>query len=699
MLVAAIFAASAQVDAASILRAQQNGTYQQQRGGYGQNPYENPEEEEKQPQDTTKKEKRIKKPLESYFFSDSIRALRNFTWHIEKNKNYVDIEPLDTTLTKWRLDYPHQWKRLGNASTGGLGQASIPINYFERSESREFLFTQPYDAYTYREETVSFYNMKHPFIWLTYLESGQKRYKEEHFEILTSQNISPSTSVGISYRARGARGKYDRSRIKNQNFAGTFAHTGKRYSIHGAYFHNLVEQEENGGVVGEWAVRDTVFEMPSGIPMRLSSANAKNRYANNGFIIKQSIGIPLQRMTEKDFSMADLSSIYIGHTLSYNSWGKTYTDKYSTYTNERAARKEDGSYVSVTDTYYKSWYQDPMETRDSTYESLLSNRFFIQAQPWDRNGIVGTIDGGVGIDNHKFSQFTSQSYITGKMTSVKKTSWFAYASINGKFRKYIDWGADFKLYPSGYKGGEYSIGGNVAFTAFIKRHPLTLKGEFRQSAKAPGFWHENWYSNHYIWSNEFSKEKETKFHISLEAPTLGIEVGVWQSLIQDKIYYGADALPAQHDGTLSLTSIYVQKDFTIAGKLHLNHRILAQLSSNQEVMPLPKVSAFLSYFYEFWVKRNVLRMQIGLDARYNTSYYAPEWMPATSVFYNQREVKAGNYPYIDAFVSAKWKRMRILIKYQHLNKGLFGNNDYFQIAKYPLNPGMLKIGISWAFYD
>ena len=29
----------------------------------------------------------------------------------------------------------------------------------------------------------------------------------------------------------------------------------------------------------------------------------------------------------------------------------------------------------------------------------------------------------------------------------------------------------------------------------------------------------------------------------------------------------------------------------------------------------------------------------------------------------------------------------------------FGNGDYFSVARYPLNPGMFKMGISWGFYD
>ncbi len=692
--------AHAQVDASALMRAQRNG--QDITGGYGQNPYENPEEqngeEENKGEQADSTKKRERKPLESYFFNDSIRALRNFRWNIDRDYNKVDIHPLDTTLAAWRIDYPHYRERLGSNSVGGLGQASTEVNYFERSRSREFTFSQPYDAYNYTMENVPFYNMKHPYIWLTYLESGQKRYREEHFEATVSQNISPSTSVSLNYLARGARGKYDRARVKNHNFAGTFAHTGRRYSVHAGYFNNHIEQQENGGVVGEWAITDTTFEMPSGIPMKLASANARNIYRNNAFFIKQSIGIPLQRMTERDFSMAELSAVYIGHSFEYNSWSKIYTDNYATYTDERHSRNEDGTYTPATDVYYKNWYLNPVETRDSTYERIISNRLFVQAQPWDRNGVVGTIDGGVGLDCHTYSQFSLGDYLSGKEKKVNRTSWFAYASVDGKIKKYVDWGADFKIYPSGYRGGDYSFGARVAFKAYIKGKPLILKGNFSESGTSAGYWQENWSSNHYRWSNDFGKESETRFDIAFLVPDYGVEIGVWQSFLRNKVYYDADCMPRQFSGNVSLTSIYAQKDFTIKG-LHLNHRVLVQLTSDREVIPLPLVSAFLSYYYEFWVKRDVLRLQIGLDGRFNTSYYAQGYNPALSVFYNQNEVEVGNYPYIDAFVSAKWKRMRILIKYQHLNQGLFGNNEFFSIAKYPLNPGMFKIGLSWAFYD
>ena len=704
--------ATAQLDASALMRGQRNAArggnslsgMQNGLGGLGTDPNamgmegENGEQQQGEQQDSTKKEKKPRKPLESYFFNDSIRALRNFQWTVDRNTNKVKIAPIDTTLALWRLDYPHYHKRLGNNSVGGLGQASQEVNYFERNTSREFTFARPYEAYAYSLDNVPFYNMKHPYIWMTYLESGQKRYREEHFEITASQNINPSTSFSVNYKARGARGKYDRSRIKNQNIATTFAHTGKRYSIHAAFMHNHIDQQESGGVVGEWAITDTVFEMPSGVPMRLAAAEANNLYRNTSFFVKQSIGIPLQRMTEKDFSMAELSAVYIGHLFEYNSWSKVYTDKYATYTDERYERNENGTFKSHTDTYYKEWLLNPDNTRDSLAERIITNRLFVQAQPWDRNGVVGTIDGGVGIDLHTYSQFALTDYLSGKYERVKKTAWFAYAGIDGKIRKYVDWGASFKLYPSGYRGGDFDLRAHAAFTAFIKGKPFTLSGEFSQSSSSAGYWMDHWLSNHYMWQNNFGKENETRFNVAFTVPDHGIELGFWQSVVTDKIYYGADCKPAQYDGAVSLTSIYAQKDFNIKG-LHLNHRVLVQMSTNNEVVPVPLVSAFLSYYYEFWVKRDVLRVQIGLDGRFNTSYYAQGYNPALSVFYNQREVEVGNYPYVDAFVSAKWKRMRILFKYQHLNKGLFGNGEAFQIARYPLNPGMFKLGISWAFYD
>ena len=700
-------AAYAQIDAASLARAQRNGQGNNIYGatipGMDNTGMMEGDEEgrEGETADTTStKKKREKRPLESYYFPDTIRAQRNWKWTIDEDYNRVNIMPLDTTLSDWRIDYVFYREGVGDMALGGLGQSSQPMNWFDRRQDPDFIFARSYDAYTSRVDNVPFYNGKTPLTNLTYLESGQKRYREEHFEIVHSQNISPSTSFNVNYKSRGTMGLYDWQRTKNHNLSVAFAHTGKRYSVHAAYMNNKIETRENGGVVGEWAIADTVFEMPSGVPMRLASSEAKNLYRNNAFLLKQAYAIPLERVTEYDFSLADLAAIYIGHQFEFNTWSKVYTDKRGTYTNQHGHYNEETEkWEPATNlSYYDDWFIDPQNTRDSISERLISNKVFVQIQPWGRNAAVSTIDGGVGVDLHTYSYLNLDNYLSGKMTKDKRTSWYVYGATGGKIKRYADWGFDIKWNPSGYRGGDLSMGADITLRAFVREHPLILRGSFRQELRSPSYWQENLFSNHYVWFNSFDKESETRFEVNFTVPSIALEVGVWQGILGNTIYYGADSRPQQHDGTVSLTSLYARKDFRIAG-FHLDHRALVQITSNESVLPVPTLSAYLSYYYEFWVKRDVLRVQIGIDGRYNTSYYAPGYNPALSVFYNQRTYRVGNYPYLDAFVAAKWKRMRILLKYQHLNMNLFGNGEYFQAALYPLNPRMFKFGLSWSWYD
>ncbi|MBO7315361.1 MAG: hypothetical protein J6U49_06820, partial [Alistipes sp.] len=347
----------AQLDAASLARAQR----EQQRQGFGTDNSKGmnslpgmgqdmmgEEGKEGEQADSTEKEKRFRRPLESYYFNDTVRALPNWKWHIDRYYNRVNIEPLDTTLADWRIDYVFYRKGVGDMALGGLGQSSQAVNWFDRSQDRDFSFARGYDAYTARLENVPFYNAKKPLTNMMYLESGQKRYREEHFELVHSQNINPSTSANVVYKARSTMGRYDWQRTKNHALSVAVAHTGKRYSVHAAYMNNTITTRENGGVVGEWAIADTTFEMPSGVPMRLAKAEAHNHYRNHAVVVKQAFAIPLERVTEYDFSIADLSAVYIGHQLEYNTWSKVYTDKKATYSNERGEYDEEtGKWIKV----------------------------------------------------------------------------------------------------------------------------------------------------------------------------------------------------------------------------------------------------------------------------------------------------------------------------------------------------------------
>ena len=135
--------ASAQFDAAALARAQRNG---ENVALGGTNPYASQNGEQEEEQTDSTKTRRIRKPLESYYFNDSIRALPNFMWKVSREMNDVKIEPLDTTLQSWRIDYPYFLKGVGDMTLGGLGQSTLPFNYFDRNSNSDFAFAQGYDA-------------------------------------------------------------------------------------------------------------------------------------------------------------------------------------------------------------------------------------------------------------------------------------------------------------------------------------------------------------------------------------------------------------------------------------------------------------------------------------------------------------------------------------------------------------------------
>ena len=86
---------------------------------------------------------------------------------------------------------------------------------------------------------------------------------------------------------------------------------------------------------------------------------------------------------------------------------------------------------------------------------------------------------------HTYSQFELKDYLTGKYTKVNKTSYFFYGSVSGKIKKYVDWDGNFRFYPSGYRGGDLSIGAHLALKGYLRGHPLILEGGCRPGILFP----------------------------------------------------------------------------------------------------------------------------------------------------------------------------------------------------------------------
>ena len=152
-------------------------------------------------------------------------------------------------------------------------------------------------------------------------------------------------------------------------------------------------------------------------------------------------------------------------------------------------------------------------------------------------------------------------------------------------------------------------------------------------------------------------------------------------------------MPVQHSGSVQVFSAKLEQRLK-AGILHWDNRITYQTSSNEAVISIPK----LAVYSNLYLKCNIatLKLQFGIDCDYYTKYYAPSYQPATMAFYNQREVKCGNYPFMNLYANMKLQKARFYVLFSHINQGWFGKN-YFSMPNYPLNPRRFQIGVAVDF--
>ena len=140
---------------------------------------------------------------------------------------------------------------------------------------------------------------------------------------------------------------------------------------------------------------------------------------------------------------------------------------------------------------------------------------------------------------------------------------------------------------------------------------------------------------------------------------------------------------------------YLMKNFKLWA-FHFDNKVLFQLSSDESVLPLPKLALNLRYYVEFPVVKEVMRMQIGVNGTFNTKYYAQSYSPDLGVFYNQKKELIGNNPYCDVFINMQWKRACIFVKYTNAFKD-WPASDYFSAYHYVKPVRGFKFGIFWGF--
>jgi hypothetical protein len=618
------------------------------------------------------------------------------TWQLTDGFTYADTVAIDTMLIGYQVNNPAVAANKFVLHTGNSGAPSTSYVLSGMNYEDDFIFTNTLRLYLPPSEGYNYFNTKVPYTNISYRQGAPKSLSEESIKVLFTQNVNKATNLGFSYHLMSSIGRYMSQRADNEMVQFWGSYDGKRYSAWGNFSLNTTDQYENAGLLNENAILNPVqndLQESENIPVNFTSA--ENKIRNLRFLYNHSYKLGHLTAIDSINEGVTKSLGTVFHTLEYDTYKRVYSiDNLPNY-------YENG----IDNAFYRNLYTDTLKTRDTSEYSVLRNtiqlRLNEEANPLLQFGMRAYITNELRVYNSQatplgYTVTDGVRYPNYRMESTNYTSTAVGGQIFKNTGSNLWWNAGMKVYIQGYKAGDSEITGKLNTLFRVRKDTAGVFATGGIFLTSPGFYTNNYYSNHYRWNHSFNRTKTLKIRGGIRIPTKRFELAAETRLINDHIYFDQAALPQQMSGVLQAIAINLNQHFKLWGFNSIN-QLWWQATSNAEVMPLPMFSGYSSNFYEN-VAFKVLRFQIGFDVKYHTRYFAPTYMPATMQFYNQREREIGNYPFVDAFINFHLKRARIGLLMEHINYGYAGN-DYFITKDYPNNPRGFKLAVSWNFYD
>lgn len=684
-----------------------------------------------------------------------------FSWKIDHRFGNVTPVPVDTIQTGFQnsndMGGPTgQYNYLGN-----LGSPRINRIFFDRREESQFIFTDPYDFCVLRPQDVIFTNTLSPFTNLTYYKSLNSRNGEERFKSYFAVNANKRLGFGFNIDYLYGRGMYaDQSTaFFNGNLFAYYR--GDKYDMHFIFSNDNLKMKENGGITDDRYITDPL-DMAEGkkqyastdIPTVLNKVWNHNTSYHVFLTHRYNLGFYKEKKEEPLVATDSLTNEMLKDSLISNG---ILSDSLVTKSQPiplDVANASKAVTPEVNDTTEKAPEFVPVTSFIHTMELDFNSRKYItqdnaQAQNLYEYNYFGTDS----IDHTKRTSIKNTLGISLREGFNKWAKAGLTAFITHEYRDFTlsdTTGVDDRRILKHYKENNLSIGGELLKEQGKLLHYRVLgevgvagedAGQFRVEGKGdlnfrflgdtvrleakayvknlnPVFFYRHFHSKHYWWDNdELSKIMRTRIEGTLHIGKLGTTLRAGVENIKNYTYldntsvavtndqgnvisYKNNASVKQYGDNLQVfTAMWQQK--LKAGIFHLDTEVAYQKSSNQDVLPLPDISAYANLYLKTALVKNVFNVELGADARYFTKYAAPDYSPVMGQFYLQnpnQKIEIGGYPMINVYANLQWKRTRIFIMMYHINQGS-GDSNYFLAPHYPINPKMLKLGISWNFFD
>ena len=156
-------------------------------------------------------------------------------------------------------------------------------------------------------------------------------------------------------------------------------------------------------------------------------------------------------------------------------------------------------------------------------------------------------------------------------------------------------------------------------------------------------------------------------------------------------------MPNQFEGS----SQVIQTSFNYklkSKKIGILSEIIHQYQGGGQIFQLPELIAQLKFNYSIIHKKSNMKLFLGINARYYSSFYLMNYSPTINQFSISNEKLQNQYFIADFVAKTTIKRVTLYLMISHLNSGLMGYN-YFTALNYPSPDRYVKFGINWLFLN
>lgn len=568
---------------------------------------------------------------------------------------------------------------------GNNGSPARSITFNPRMQSGFDAGFHSFDAYGFSHENARIYTTNRPYTELTYMVGSQK---EQQIGLLHTQNRTDRFNFGFEYDKVFAPG-YFRSQATNQDIyriTARFNSKNKRYNALLSYFFNKYNNGENGGIRADSQLTDSRYSQRQTLDVNLGNYSTtssslfsttipvKTSYQQTGFMLVQ----------QYDWGKGD--SIHVNDTTDIYKFDPVfrvqYTFKYSNDDYRFLDGQPDTSFYARH--YNWAFSGDTILARHNWH--TLSNDFSLIQFPI-RGNLAHFFNVGARYDN-----------ISG--TFLDASINFSNLAVHGEYRnktrnKLWDLSAKGEFYVAGQNIGDYNV--SAMLSRYLNPTLGNIHLSFSNVNREASYVYKYFSSTYDTWYNSnLAKENITQLQFAAESSKLKYNLAVNYFVIGNYTYFKDYYQSAQAPAVFNLLQVILSKHFS-KGHYNWYADFAFQQVHGDGRVNIPTLWTRHRLAYENKLFNN-LNLMTGIEAKYNTSYYADDYSPVTGQFVYQTTQRVQYYfPDLAAFVHFRIKSLSAFIRGENLNTFFAKNN--FAGPAYPYNNFSFRLGIRWWFIN